>query len=694
MTVASYDLQEGTDYEINYGEGRIFLSRPLSSVAAADTLTSTDILDGSPVYLIVDYEYDPSSSDPSIANQGIRAYTWMGDHVRIGATGIQEKRPGSDYDMNGVDAMLKFGRNTKLTAEYAQTINQQMGASISYDGGISYANLSPLSGRHTRPQNSAYLIRGSSEPVKGLETTGYVQGVNPGFSNGYMQDQEGFEKYGVATRYKFTDNLAIRYRFDHNAVMSQLMPLNVTNTQAPFKALETQTAQVVYDDGQYLAELEYQRRNLDSVEDIGNLTPDLTNQLPFKNGVTGKLGYHINERLLPYVKVQAAISGKNDQQFGGGVRYEIMNNLFAYLEEMIGPLGDSTYFGFERQHGNGARSYANIRSIDRGIGDKTLATAIGNSFALTEKSRMYSEREYSSYQGSDGFADILGYEGKAGDHWDYGAKYERRHLQNSSTRLLDQAAQDSLARANDFNTVGANLAYASGKKLRARTYWELRRDQDAPKLGQIVTRNSLSYQITEDWGFLSYFNYGDTRQYDPGNNPATFVECSTGFAYRPIKNDKLNLLARYTYLKDLGSDQQYYGTQYNGFQFDQSAHILATDVGYDVNRYFGLVEKLAFKRSTVNTSAGDTVSVNTFLTANRINFHVTRKWDLALEYRILMQSSALDTLKQGALVEVDREFYEYVRLGVGYNFTDFSDDLRNTNSFKSHGPFVRMTGKF
>jgi len=694
MTVTSYDLQEGLDYEINYEEGRIFLSRPLSSVAAADTLGSVDILDGSPVYLIVDYEYRQTSTETSVPNQGIRGYTWMGDHVRIGATGVTEKRVGGDYDMVGVDGMLKFGRNTKLTAEYARTIGQQMENSISYDGGISYADLTSLHGRHTSPQEDAYLIRGSSEPVKNLETTGYVQGINPGFSNGYMRDQEGFEKYGVAARYKFTDSLAFRYRFDHSAVLSQLLPLDVTGTDAPFETLETQTAQIVYDDGQYLAEMEYQRRNLDSVDTIGNLTPDVVNQIPFKNGVSGKLGYHINERLLPYVKVQTAIGGKNDQQFGGGVRYELLNNLFAYLEEMIGPLGDSTYFGFERQHTNGARSYANIRSIDRGIGDKTLATAIGNSFALTEKSRMYSEREYSSYQGNDGFADILGYEGKVGDHWDYGAKYERRHLQNASTRLIDQAASESLARTNDFNTAGVSLAYAKDKKLRARTYWELRRDTDAPKIGQIVTRNSLQYQINEDLSFLSYFNYGDSRQNDPNNTSALFVECSSGFAYRPVKNDKLNLLGRYTYLRDLGADQQYDNTFDNGFQTDSSAHILATDIGYDVNRYFGLVEKLAFKRSTVFTSVGDTVAVNSFLTANRINFHVTRKWDLALEYRILMQSYALDTLKQGALVEVDREFYEYVRLGVGYNFTDFSDDLRDTNSFKSHGPFVRMTGKF
>lgn len=694
MTVSSYDLQEGVDYEINYGEGRILLSRPLSSVAASDTMTSVDILDGSPVYLIVDYEYDPTAVNPSVTNQGIRGYTWMGDHFRVGATGVTEHRPGQDYDMVGVDAMLKFGRNTKVTAEYARTINPQTGTSVSYDGGISYADLSSLHGRHQKEQEGAYLIKASSEPVKRLETSGYVQGVDPGFSNGYMRDQEGLEKYGVSARYKFTDNLSARYRYDRSEVLSELMPLDVTDTLAPYDELETQTAQLAYDDGKYLAELEYQRRNLDEVQDVGNLLPTLTNQIPFKNGVTGKLGYHVNDRLLPYVKVQSAIGGWHDNQFGGGVRYQILNNLFAYLEEMIGPLGDSTYFGFERQHNNGARSYANIRSVDRGIGDKTLATAIGNSFALTEKSRMYSEREYSSYQGNDGYADILGYEGKVNDHWDYGAKYERRHLQASSTRLLSQVAQDSLARSSDFNTAGAHLAYADGKKLRARTYWELRNDQRAPKMGQIVTRNSLSYQINEDLGFLSYFNYGDTRQYNPSDTPASFIECSTGFAYRPIKLDKLNLLARYTYLRDLGSDEQYNDNQYGGFQFDQSAHILATDVAYDVNRYFGLVEKLAFKHSWAHSSAGDTVNVNTLLSANRINFHVTRKWDLALEYRILAQTYALDTLKQGALVEIDREFYEYVRLGVGYNFTDFSDDLRDTNSFKSHGPFVRMTGKF
>lgn len=694
MVVTSFDLQEGLDYEINYEQGRILLSRSLSSMAATDTLTSVDIMDGNPVYLIVDYEYDPGPDMSEIPNRGIRGYTDIGDFLRVGATAVEEKRPNADYDMRGVDAVLRFGRNTKMTAEYAETTNPQMSDSVSYDGGISYADLGPLRGRHTKQRNGAYLIKAESKPSKNWDVSGYIQEVDPSFSNGHMRSQEGLKKYGVSSRYNFTDSLSARYRFDDSGTVSELMPLDVTGNQAPFKQLRTHTAQLVYDDGQYLAELEYQRRNLDALENDAYVFPTLANQVPFDNGVTGKLGYHINDRLLPYVKVQTTVDGKSDNQFGGGVRYEIVQNLFAYLEQMFGPLGDSTYFGFERQHGNGARSYANLRSIDRGIGDKTLATAIGNSFSLTEKSRMYSEREYSSYRGVDGFADILGYEGRSGDHWDYGTTFERRHLTNSTTRLLDQAAQEALARANTYNTVGGHIGYADGKKFRVRTHVEVRRDQDAPSMAQIVTRNSVQYKINEDVSYLSYFNYGDTREYDPGNNPATFLELSNGIAYRPICHDKLNLLARYTYLRDLGTGAQYNTGYYDNYQFDQAAHIVATDIAYDVNRYFGIVEKLAFKRSIVNTASNTGVAGNTFLSANRINFHVTRKWDFAVEYRILWQSASLDTLKHGALVEIDREFYEYVRLGVGYNFTDFSDDLRDTNSFHSQGPFVRMTGKF
>ncbi len=696
MVLSNYDLSSGADYEISYPEGRIFLSRPLSSVAATDTLVSADIMDGNPVYLIVDYEYEPASTDLSdISNAGIRGYAWAGDHVRIGATAIEEKRDaGNDYDLRGVDVMFKFGRNTKITAEYATSINSQMDSSVSYDGGISFGSEGNLRGKNSRPRENAYLIRAQSQPVRNLETSGYVQGVEPGFSNGHMANQEGFKKYGFATRYKFTDSFAARYRFDSSEVVGQLMPLAEHNIVAPYEDLQTHTFQLIYDDGKYLAQAEYQRSNIDQVENPANLLPTLYSEAPFEHGISTKIGYHINDRLLPYIKAQTTLHSSNNYQLGGGIRCELVKNVFGYIEQMFGPLGDSTHFGFERQHDNGTRTYANLRSIDRGIGSKTLATAIGSSFSLSERSRIYSEREYTSYQDVDGFADILGYEGAINDHWDFGAKYERRHLDNSRTRLIDIASENGYARNNTYNTIGGHLGYANGRKVRARTYWEFRRDPDARNLGQVVTRNSFQYQINPDLAFLSYFNYGNTRLYNPGDVPAAFIEFNTGYAYRPVGLDHLNVLVKYTYLKNLGDDVQYSNSYYNGVQFDNAAHIFAIDTAYDINRWFGVVEKLAFKRSSLYISTGDEVSTNNFLSVSRINFHVTRKWDVAAEYRLLWQSSALDTMRHGMLFEIDREIYDYVRLGVGYNFTDFTDDLRNANNFRSTGPFVRMTGKF
>ena len=46
------------------------------------------------------------------------------------------------------------------------------------------------------------------------------------------------------------------------------------------------------------------------------------------------------------------------------------------------------------------------------------------------------------------------------------------------------------------------------------------------------------------------------------------------------------------------------------------------------------------------------------------------------------------------LVEVDREIKDYIRLGIGYDFSDFDDDLRSLNSFTRHGFFTRVSGKF
>ena len=62
------------------------------------------------------------------------------------------------------------------------------------------------------------------------------------------------------------------------------------------------------------------------------------------------------------------------------------------------------------------------------------------------------------------------------------------------------------------------------------------------------------------------------------------------------------------------------------------------------------------------------------------------------EARQLSSREAGDA-RLGALVGVYRHMGDHVKLGLGYNFTNYSDDLSDL-SYDERGFFVNMIGKF
>ncbi len=681
VQISSRNLVEGVDYEIDYAEGRILLTKPLSVVASSDLISSTDILDGDPVYLVVDYEFEADPDSYQNANRGIRGYTHMGNHLRVGSTYVEEIRDRDRYDLRGVDGEVKMGRNTRVFAEYAESLGgKQTSNSVSYNGGLSFGDIALLHGQKTRPRENAYVIKAESKPVKNVELGGFAQMVDAGFSNDHISSQEGLKKYGMSAKYKLADHAYLKYRFDHNEVVRQLLDLQDNDISAPYDDFSGHTGQAVYDDGKWLAQAEYRQQRPEI--STSNLIPTLLSEQRYDHLVVGKLGYHINEKLLGYVKTQASIGNKPNNQFGGGLRYEIMPGFFGYLEQMIGNIGDSVYLGFEQSHPEGGRSYASIRRSTRGIGSEPVSTVIGSSFPISQKSRIYSERDYSTYSGREGYSDGTGLEGALSEalHLNYDLKFERRHITVPGV-------------SNTINVASGALAF-SNHRIKAGTRLEIRRDYNELKLWQWVSRNYVEYKYTEGLTLSTRFDYGKTILNDPHGIPADFAEFTTGFAYRPVEHDQLNILSRYTYTRNLANDIQFSTDLFTGIPSDERAHIIAVDFAYDLFKALGIVQKLAVKRGIFTTADSGPLIMNYFLFADRLNFHVTRKWDVALEYRGLFQWGGADALRHGALVEVDREFYEYVRLGAGYNFTDFDDDLRKTNNFSSHGPFVRLSGKF
>lgn len=63
-----------------------------------------------------------------------------------------------------------------------------------------------------------------------------------------------------------------------------------------------------------------------------------------------------------------------------------------------------------------------------------------------------------------------------------------------------------------------------------------------------------------------------------------------------------------------------------------------------------------------------------------------------LELRERKESAAIES-SRGALIAAHHHFGNNVKAGLGYNFTDFSDDLTDM-SFRSNGWFINILSKF
>ena len=75
---------------------------------------------------------------------------------------------------------------------------------------------------------------------------------------------------------------------------------------------------------------------------------------------------------------------------------------------------------------------------------------------------------------------------------------------------------------------------------------------------------------------------------------------------------------------------------------------------------------------------------------NRVTLHVTRAWDGLVEYRLLYGPGP--ALSHGVAIEVNRIIVGHLRLGVGWNFANFTDDETRLGDGTEKGFFVRAQG--
>jgi hypothetical protein len=121
--------------------------------------------------------------------------------------------------------------------------------------------------------------------------------------------------------------------------------------------------------------------------------------------------------------------------------------------------------------------------------------------------------------------------------------------------------------------------------------------------------------------------------------------------------------------------------------------VASIEWSFDINRWLEWVEKAAYKTKTEEVGAMPTNTTHTFLSINRLNVNIWKKFDLGMEYRLLHQEEAED-MRRGWLTELMWKPVKHFRIGVGWNFTDFSDNEFSDNDYSQEGWFLRFQGTF
>jgi hypothetical protein len=409
-----------------------------------------------------------------------------------------------------------------------------------------------------------------------------------------------------------------------------------------------------------------------------------------------RAGYQVTPKLNVFLGQQGTMKGPVNNQTTAGLTAHVKQGMSTTLQGTSGTDGNSFLAGLNTQVSDKTQVYNNIgyevkRSPDLYRGNvntsdsdtkRSTTTASGVSSQITPQTKIYAQEQYQTSNEAVANSTAMGQETQLDKKWRIGCAVERGVINgldgNDTTR----------------QSGSVNAWYNNDKDLRFNTKLETRQDIGPIDRKQYGTANSMNYKLTPDWSLIGRFNWSETMNETTDSIEALFNETGLGLALRPIKFDRLNLIGKYTYLIDNHPTSKLI----NPIQLDpmdttkEKANVYAAEGAYDFPS-FQLVEKYAFKNGQEKVGMREYTDSDTTLWISRINYHLLKKIDAGLEYRILKQSLA-DDQRAGYLVEGLYKINEYAYFGVGYNFTDFTDDLIHDNDYSVKGPFIRFVGTF
>lgn len=686
MVVAVKNLTPVLDYTVDYLQGRVLLSSPLSPVASDNLLVVSDFSSGNEAYLVVRYEYSTGFEEINNLTAGGRTHYWLNDYVKLGVTSNKSAEAGNESALNATDITLRKNAETWVKLESSRSAGSNSTAFGSNDGGFNFTSttstttlVGPSGGQYGASRIDTSLgFKEISAEANG-NATFYRQFTEAGYSAPGLTTPSNVEQFGGAARTSLTDKTDVRLKVDKK---SQDFALETTAIEA--------NADYKYDQNWTFSS---GLRN-DNRTDHSAVIP-LTQVQGERTDLVARAGYDSKEKWSTYGYVQDTVKNTGNREkngrIGSGGAYQVNEKFRVNGEVSNGDFGGAAKLGTEYLYSDKTTAYMNYalenERSDNGVKARKGNMTSGVKSHYSDTTSIYVEEKYTHGDVPTGMTHSTGVEYAPDDRWNFGA-----HIDNGSLR-------DNLTGAKmDRNALGATMGYGF-EAVKIASAIEYGQDQMQSPIdlsysqrSNWLTKNSLKYQFTPDWRFISKFNYSQSKSSLGEFYDGTYTEAVLGYGYRPVANDRVNTLMKYTYFYNVPSSGQVTVAN-TAAAFIQKSHIFSIDTIYDLTQNWSIGGKYAYKLGQVSQDKINPEFFNSRanLYIARLDWHFVHKWDMMFEGRLLSLPDAQDS-RSGVLLGIYRHLDSYFKLGAGYNFTNFSDDLTDL-SYNHHGVFINLIGK-
>ena len=677
------NLTPAMDYDIDYLQGRILLSEPLASTVDDDLLVRSGAISGDEAYLVVRYEYTPGFDDIDAVAVGGQAHYWFGDYVKLGLTSNVNEQNGDDNSLNAADLTLRLAPESWLKVQQAKSEGLVSMPLYSSDGGFEFNGYSPTTfvNAEAEAQRADLSFRfGDVLSFIDARMTMYVQDVDAGYSAPGLTALTDTRNYGGTFSLPFGDRFSMGVKVD-NRIQDRGIETRAQEYDLGYQLNENWDVSVGF--------------RKDDRTDRSVIVP-LTQEQGERSDAVVQVGYDSMSTWNVYAFMQDTLSSTGDRKdnarAGVGGSFQVSEKLQLDTEISNGDLGTGGKLGSNYLVSDRTSMYLNY-TLENERTDSGLRNARGSEGNLVAgmKSRIadsasvYLEERYLHNDAQVGLTHATGINFAPNERWTLGLSTDIGTLEDS----LTGAETDRMA-------VGAQIGFGlKGLQLTSGIEY---RDDDVEQLDLSRTqrktwlyRNSLKYQLNESGRLLGKLNHSDSESSQGTFYDGGFTEAVLGYAYRPVYNDRLNALVKYTYFYNMPTAGQV-TLQNVAAEFIQKSHIASVDVTYDITQKFRLGGKYAYRMSQVSLDRDNPVFFD-----NNANLYVIRgDYRFMKNYEVLVEGRMLDMpdigeRKTGALAAVSRYLGDHLKIGLGYNFTDFSDDLTDLD-FDHSGFFLNLTG--